>query len=182
MSNSPFCPLSRSREAPWPCSTADSIAPITCARSRPPATRSKAPAQVSPSSVRLLTFFRSTRRHSSNRLTKFPPDLRASKIASTADSPTPRTPASPKRIWSSLSPLSRFLRTTEKSRPDSFTSGDSTVSPIARASAMNLTTLSLFDLSQVISAAMNDASWWCLRYAVWYVMSPYAAECDLLKP
>jgi hypothetical protein len=63
--------------------------------------------------------------------------------------------------------LSLARRTTEKSRPDSLTSGESTVMPIARASAMNLTTLSLFDLSQVISAAMNEAGKWCLRNAVW---------------
>ncbi|CRZ93683.1 Uncharacterised protein [Vibrio cholerae] len=50
---------------------------------------SRAPAKISFSITRLLTFFRSIRAQKSNRSLKYPPLLRASKIASIGPSPTP---------------------------------------------------------------------------------------------
>jgi len=56
---------------------------------------------------------------------------------------------------------------TVKSSADWFTSGRSTSSPIARASAMNLTMLSVLSASHDIRPAMNSCGKWCLRNAVW---------------
>jgi hypothetical protein len=70
----------------------------------------------------------------------------------------------------------------EKSFKDSFTSGGRTSIALWRASATWRTTLSVFEASLEMSAAMNSTGWWALSQAVWTVRRPYAAECDLLKP
>ena len=115
---------------------------------------SNAPALTSASSTLRFTLRPSTRSQKSNSDRERAALLaRASRMASTAPSPTPLTAPRPKRIPSAV-PSSRA--STVKSMSDSLTSGGSTAMPIARASAMNFTTLSMLSLSHVSSAAMNS--------------------------
>jgi hypothetical protein len=122
-------------------------------RARPRPAPSNAPLLMSASTTLRFTLRESTRsQKSKSSVNGF--SARAARIDSSALSPTPFTPPSPKRI---------FPATTEKSTSDSFTSGRSTAMPIARASAMKRTILSVSSRSQLSSAAMNSTGWWALR-------------------
>ena len=113
-----------------------------------PGSESMAPHFTSDSIAFLFTARQSTRRQKSQIVVNGPPSSRARTMAATAWLPTFFTASSPKRMLPS---------TTLKSCPDMFTSGGRTSIPMSSQRATKKGTLSLVDMTELISAAMYSA-------------------------
>ena len=111
------------------------------------AAESKAPALTRLSTTRRLTSWRSRRRQKSTSDRRNAPCSRAATIVSIAFWPRFLIAPSPKRIVSPSTP---------NEKRETLTSGGRTPMPIVRHSSMWTTTLSVFAISDVRSAAMNS--------------------------
>ena len=138
-------PWSRSRWCRWPASKAPSSDAMSCARDVP--AESNAPALTRLSTTRRLTSWRSRRRQKSASDGKLPSRSRAATIVSMAFWPRFLIAPRPKRIVSPSTP---------KEKRETLTSGGRTPMPMLRHSSMWTTTLSVFAISEVRSAAMNS--------------------------
>ena len=108
---------------------------------------SNAPALTRLSTTRRFTSWRSSRRQKSTSDVKGPSCSRAATMASIAFCPRFLIAPSPNRIVSPSTP---------NEKRETLTSGGRTAMPIARHSSMWTTTLSVFAISEVRSAAMNS--------------------------
>jgi hypothetical protein len=116
---------------------------------------SNVPLLMNDSMTRRFTALKSTRSQKSKSDLKGPSFFRASRIDSTAPSPTFLIAASPKRM--------SFSPTTVKNMSEALTSGGRTWRPISFAEPMYSTIFSVFARSDVSSAAMKNAGKFALR-------------------